>query len=62
LLAHAARAAFMSGNHLAIGAGALVAAAAALVVLAALPARTRDEHRARRPRHTGTDLPPAVTG
>ncbi|MGA2927155.1 MAG: hypothetical protein ABSG43_14355 [Solirubrobacteraceae bacterium] len=52
----------MSGNHLAIGAGALVAAAAALVVLAALPARTRDEHRARRPRHTGTDLPPAVTG
>ncbi len=39
LLDHAARAAFMSGSHLSQGAGALVAGAAALLVLAALPSR-----------------------
>jgi EmrB/QacA subfamily drug resistance transporter len=46
LLAHAARAAFMSGVHLSLGTGALVAGAAALLVLVALPSRTRpeDEH------------------
>ena len=41
LLAHAARAAFMSGVHLSTGLGALVAGAAALLVLMALPSRTR---------------------
>ena len=40
LLAGAARDAFMSGSHLALGAGALVAAAAILVVLASLPSRS----------------------
>ena len=39
LLAHAARAAFMSGTQLALGVGAGVAALAAAVVLLALPAR-----------------------
>jgi len=43
LLARAARAAFMSGSHLALGAGALVAAAATLLVLVALPSRSSGE-------------------
>ena len=43
LLAHAARAAFMSGVHLSTGIGALVAGAAGLLVLVALPSRTRPE-------------------
>ena len=41
LLAHAARAAFMSGVHLSLGFGALAAAAGALLVLALLPSRIR---------------------
>ena len=46
LLAHAARAAFMSGVHLSLGFGSLAAAVAALLVLVALPSRARpeDEH------------------
>ncbi|MGA9371129.1 MAG: MFS transporter [Solirubrobacterales bacterium] len=38
-LADAARSAFMSGTHVALAAGAIVAAVAALLVLAALPSR-----------------------
>jgi len=41
-LAHAARAAFMSGNELALAVGAAAAIGAALLVLAALPTRTTD--------------------
>jgi EmrB/QacA subfamily drug resistance transporter len=48
LLAQAARAAFMSGVHLSLGFGALVAGAAALLVLVALPSRAPPEKRARR--------------
>ncbi len=46
LLEHAARASFMSGVHLSLGLGALVAGAAALLALVALPSRARpeDEH------------------
>ena len=46
LLTHAARASFMSGVHLSLGFGALVAGAAALLALVALPSRVRpeDEH------------------
>ena len=39
-LAHTARAAFMSGNHLSLGIGALVSSAAALLVLVALPSHS----------------------
>ncbi len=39
LLAQAARSSFMSGSHLALAVGAIVAAVAALIVLAALPSR-----------------------
>ena len=45
LLAHAARAAFMSGVHLSTGLGALVAGAAALLVLVALPSDSRPDDR-----------------
>jgi EmrB/QacA subfamily drug resistance transporter len=49
LLAHAARAAFMSGVHLSLGFGALAAALAAVLVLVALPSRigADDEHTAK---------------
>ncbi len=43
LLAHAARAAFMSGVHLSLGLGAVVAGAGALLVVVALPSRARPE-------------------
>lgn len=50
LLAHAARAAFMSGVHLSLGFGALAAGVAALLVLAALPSRIEsDDERSPRP-------------
>ncbi|MGA2470877.1 MAG: DHA2 family efflux MFS transporter permease subunit [Solirubrobacteraceae bacterium] len=42
LLVNAARTAFMSGSHVSIGAGALVAAGAALVVLLTLPSRASE--------------------
>ena len=51
LLAHTARAAFMSGVHLSLGLGALVAFAAALLVLGALPSRARADE-ASAPRRT----------
>jgi len=57
LLAHAARAAFMSGVHLSTGFGALVAGAAALLVFVALPSRARpaDEQASDRAGHAAPD-------
>jgi EmrB/QacA subfamily drug resistance transporter len=56
LLAHAARAAFMSGVHLSLGFGALAAGAAVLVVLAALPSRIGpDDERASEARATADE-------
>jgi EmrB/QacA subfamily drug resistance transporter len=56
LLAHAARAAFMSGTRIALEAGALVAAAAALVVLLWLPS-----HAPAAVSHSSdSDLPPTA--
>ncbi len=57
LLARAARSAFMSGSHVSLAAGALVAGAAALLVIAALPSRAPAE----RDPTQGRETPAPVT-
>ena len=57
LLAHAARAAFMSGVHLSLGFGALAAGIAALVVLAALPSRIQSDDEETSETRTTTGVP-----
>ena len=54
MLAHAARSAFMSGGQLALGVGAIVALAASLLVLAALPSRAPGAGRVQK--RSGTNV------